>query len=215
MRILITAGPTREFIDDVRFLSNASTGRMGCALARTALAKGHHVILVHGPIACEPPRCEKTIPVTSAEDMLDAVTANIADADAAIMAAAVADYRPAERIPGKIKKQQGGQSLRLETTPDIAATVGLDKGERVHVGFALEASDGRRNALAKLRAKNFDLIVLNSPAAIGADLTDAELLYASGESEILSNVAKDQLAERIVTELETLKEKKGTCDGAR
>ncbi len=215
MRILITAGPTREYIDDVRFLSNASTGRMGCSLARAALAAGHRVILVHGPIACEPPRCEKTIPVTSAADMLGAVTAHIAEADAAIMAAAVSDYRPAERIPGKIKKQHGEQTLRLEATPDIAATVGRNKAERVHIGFALEASDGRRNALAKLRAKNFDLIVLNSPAAIGAEMTHAELLFASGESETLLNVTKDQLAERIVTALDMLKGQKGTCDGAR
>ncbi|MFO7900011.1 MAG: phosphopantothenoylcysteine decarboxylase [Planctomycetota bacterium] len=215
MRILITAGPTREYLDDVRFLSNASTGRMGCALARAAAAAGHRVVLVHGPLACEAPECDAVVPVVSAADMCREVIARVAEADAVVMAAAVADYRPAERVAGKIRKGPAERTLRLAPTPDIAAEIGRDKGGRVHVGFALEAANARANARRKLREKNFDLIVLNSPAAIGADRTDVELLFASGEAEPLAAATKDRIAGRIIAGVEQLTTRKGAADGPR
>jgi phosphopantothenoylcysteine decarboxylase/phosphopantothenate--cysteine ligase len=204
MRYLVTAGPTREFLDDVRFLSNASTGRMGCAIADAATTAGHAVTLVCGPVACAPPLVDTLVPVTSAAEMHRAVLEHLPAADVVVMAAAVADYRPAERVAGKIRKTGADLVLRLERTVDIAAGIGRDKARRVHVGFALEAdaaSDpdaARAAARRKLAAKHLDLIVLNGPAAMGSDHTTAELLFADGRTERLENVAKAALAERLV-----------------
>jgi len=204
MNILITAGPTREFIDAVRFLSNASSGRMGCALARAAKEAGARVTLVHGPLACEPPPCDERVPVGSAEEMRRAVLARAPRADAVLMAAAVADYRPAERAEGKIKKAEGERVLRLVPTPDILAELGRDKGGRVLVGFALEAENARENALRKLREKNLDLIVVNGPAAIGAERAGVEFLFATGETEALVDAPKDAIARRVVAAVRQL-----------
>jgi phosphopantothenoylcysteine decarboxylase / phosphopantothenate---cysteine ligase len=209
MNYLVTAGPTREFLDDVRFLSNASTGRMGCAVAQAAHDAGHRVTLVCGPVACELPDCTTLIPVVSAQDMYQAVIEAVADADVVVMAAAVADYRPAQRVPGKIKKTDGPMTLELERTDDIAAQIGIDKAQpdgrqRIHIGFALEAANGRDNALRKLRDKHFDLIVLNGPAAMGSDVTSVELLRADGTVESLDRIPKTALAAHIVTTADTL-----------
>ena len=211
MNILITAGPTREFIDDVRFLSNASSGRMGCALARAAKAAGASVTFVYGPAPCDPPECDELVRVISAEEMRGAVLERAPRADAVIMAAAVADYRPARRIPGKLKKTNEDLVLPLEPTPDILAELGAQKGGRILVGFALEAVGGlaeadnaRENALRKLREKNLDLIVVNSPAAMGAERSTVELLFASGESETLADVSKDDIARRVVSAVEAI-----------
>jgi len=198
MRVLITAGPTREFIDDVRYLSNASSGRMGCALAHAAEAAGHRVTFVCGPIECDPPACDTLVPVTSAAEMHHAVIQHLDGADAVLMAAAVADYAPAERRPGKIKKTDGEQALRLVRTADILAELGRRKEGRVLVGFALEAQNARENALRKLREKNLDLIVLNGPAAMGAGRATVELLFASGEAETLEHQPKADIAVRII-----------------
>ncbi len=199
MNYLITAGPTREFIDDVRYLSNASSGRMGCELARAAKEAGSHVTLVCGPIECQPPECDEVVRVVSAEEMRRAVMERAPRADVVIMAAAVADYRPASRVPGKIKKSELGIVLRLEQTPDILAELGRRKGGRqILVGFALEAENARENALRKLREKNLDLIVLNGPAAIGAEQASVELLFASGRVEDIENAPKSTVAVRII-----------------
>ncbi len=204
MNLLITAGPTREFIDDVRYISNASTGLMGCALAHAAADAGHCVTFICGPITCEPPECDTLIPVTSADEMLRAVREHVPRADAVVMAAAVADYAPAERSPGKIKKADGELALRLMCTTDILAELGRDKGGRVLVGFALEAENARENALRKLSEKNLDLIVVNGPAAMGARRTTVELLFASGETEIIADAPKLEIASRIVQAVESL-----------
>ena len=199
MKLLVTAGPTREFLDDVRFLSNASTGRMGCAIAQAAADAGAQVTLVCGPISGPLPACDTLVPVTSAEEMRRAVLAGAADADAVIMAAAVADYRPAGRVPGKMRKDEAGLTLPLERTPDILAELGAQKGRRVLVGFALEAGDdARESALRKLREKRLDLIVLNRPAAMGAERASVELLDASGQGERLENLPKSEIATRLV-----------------
>jgi phosphopantothenoylcysteine decarboxylase/phosphopantothenate--cysteine ligase len=204
MRYLITAGPTREFLDDVRFLSNASTGRMGCAIADAATAAGHAVTLICGPIAFAPPFVNILVPVTSAAEMHRAVLEHLSAAAVVVLAAAVADYRPAERVAGKIKKAADDLVLRLERTADIAAEIGGDKAGRVHLGFALEGTYAsnpevaRAAARRKLETKRLDLIVLNGPAAMGADHTTAELLFAGGRTQQFDNLRKSDLAARLV-----------------
>lgn len=207
MNILVTAGPTREFIDDIRYLSNSSTGMMGCALAQAAADAGHSVTLVCGPITCEPPACDTLLPVTSAEEMARAVREQAPQADAVIMAAAVADYTPAERAPGKMKKTEGELVLRLKRTADILAELGGAKSGRILVGFALEADDVRANALRKLREKNLDLVVVNGPAAMGALRSTVELIFASGEAETLADTPKTEIATRIIHAVESLKQR--------
>ena len=171
--VLITAGPTREHLDDVRFLSNGSTGRMGIALAEVALRTGCRVRLVLGPTELEPPLGAQTTLVTSAREMLAAARHAARGADLVIFSAAPADWAPARRARGKPPKSARGLTLRLRPTPDIAATLARTKGRRVHVGFALEsgAGEGGRSdlarALRKLVAKRFDAVVLNSPANLG------------------------------------------------
>lgn len=176
--VLITAGPTREHLDDVRFLSNGSTGRMGIALAEVALRAGCHVRLVLGPTELEPPPGAQTALVTSAGEMLAAARSAARDADLVFFSAAPADWAPVRRVRGKPPKSAHGLTLRLRPTPDIAATLARTKGRRVHVGFALESGradsgtgegsrSGLARALTKLVAKRFDAVVLNSPANLG------------------------------------------------
>jgi phosphopantothenoylcysteine decarboxylase/phosphopantothenate--cysteine ligase len=207
MNVLVTAGPTREFIDDIRYISNASSGLMGCAIAHAATDAGHRVTLVCGPITCEPPTCDTLIPITSAEEMAGVVREHAARADAVVMAAAVADYTPAERTPGKITKGNDELVLRLRRTTDVLAELGRDKGGRVLVGFALETGGGRENALRKLREKNLDLVVLNAPAAMGACHSTVELLFADGRAETLADTPKTEIARRIIDAVESLGKK--------
>ena len=166
LRFLITAGPTREPLDPVRFISNPSSGRMGFALAEAATAAGHSVRLVAGPTCIEPPSVHEVVRVTTAEQMRQAVMERLADTDVLIMAAAVADYRPKSFSSTKIKKGRGAFTLALEPTPDILLEAAATKGRRIHVGFAAETENLVENARAKLEAKSLDLIVAN-------DLTEA------------------------------------------
>lgn len=202
LRILVTAGPTREHLDDVRFLSNASSGRMGYAVARAAIAAGHHVVLVHGPTPLPPPEGPELVPVVSARDMHAAVLSRFADVDAAVLVAAVADYRPETRISGKRRKSDAPWELRLVRNPDIAFDLGRLKDGRTLVGFALEASDGVANARRKLVEKNLDLIVQNAPAAAGADRADFQCLFADGSVKRYMSVTKDFLAQALVSFVE-------------
>lgn len=205
MNILIAAGPTREFIDDVRYISNSSSGRMGSALVNAARTAGHRVTFICGPVELAMPKCFRTVSVTSAEDMRRAVKTFARQADAVVMAAAVADYRPATRTRGKMKKSAKSLTLRLVPTVDILVELGRTRRRgQVLVGFALEAKNGRRNAERKLREKNLDLIVLNAPAAMGAATTTAELIAASGDIETMTHVSKPRLARRIVRRVEEL-----------
>jgi phosphopantothenoylcysteine decarboxylase/phosphopantothenate--cysteine ligase len=201
MRILITAGPTREAIDDVRFLTSGSTGRMGYVIAAAARDAGHDVILVTGPVPLSPPEGVETVPVVSALDMHDAVLDRFADVDAVVMVAAVADYRPESRIHGKRKKTDGPWDLRLVRNPDILAELGRRRKHQVLVGFALEAENGEANARKKLAAKGCDAIVLDSPATVGADVSDFTILTRDGGVERLREVAKAELARRLVAYL--------------
>lgn len=178
MRILITAGPTREYFDTVRFLSNPSSGKMGYALARAAVRRGHDVVLVSGPVALRPPRGARLIRVTTAAEMAAAGKQAFTRVDAAIMTAAVCDYRPAARVMHKLKKASRPLHVRLEPTEDIAASLGRRKGRRLLIGFAMEDHHHRRFAAEKLARKRCDAIVLNGPGNIGADRAEVEILVA-------------------------------------
>ena len=162
-KVLITAGRTEEYLDPVRMLTNPSSGKMGFAIAEAAIVLGAEVILVHGPTELISPYKAKTIPVTSALEMKEAVFTNYTDIDILIMAAAVCDYRPQQISKEKIKKINSQLSIELEKTDDILALLGLQKSNAIHIGFAMETEDEINNALLKLRKKNLDLIVLNNP----------------------------------------------------
>jgi phosphopantothenoylcysteine decarboxylase/phosphopantothenate--cysteine ligase len=180
MRILVTAGPTREYLDDVRYLSNDSSGRMGYALASAARSAGHEVILVSGPVHLDPPHGCDCVFVSTTEQMRDACVSRFSECDGVIAAAAVCDYKPLNRVPGKISKTGGPITLEMIETDDVLAELGRLKGSRWVLGFALEAANAIENALQKLRAKNCDWIILNGPAAIGAESNSVEVLDVSG-----------------------------------
>jgi len=202
MRILVTAGPTCEDLDPVRFLTNRSSGRMGYAVAAEAAARGHETILVSGPTALDPPEGTRLVPVRSAADMLDACLAEFDACDAAVLVAAVADYRPAETSPHKLKKSDDDLVLRLARTEDIAKRLGQSKTRQVLVGFALESEDGRANALRKLEAKNLDAIVLNAPDTFASDRIRAEILQRDGSWGDVLHVTKSELAARLLDFIE-------------
>jgi phosphopantothenoylcysteine decarboxylase/phosphopantothenate--cysteine ligase len=204
MRILITAGPTREFLDSVRFLSNASTGRMGYALARAGARRGHDVVLVSGPVELPPPAGVRVVRVTSAGEMLAAARRAFARADVAIFAAAVCDYRPARRAATKRPKRRATWRPALEPTPDIAATLGRRKGRRITIGFALEDHAARAHAAAKLRRKYCDAIVLNHPQAIGSEQTQVDVLTRGGPWQRWPRGSKARVAERLMRFIEKL-----------
>ncbi|MBE6356850.1 MAG: bifunctional phosphopantothenoylcysteine decarboxylase/phosphopantothenate--cysteine ligase CoaBC [Lentisphaerae bacterium] len=183
MKILITAGPTREKIDPVRYISNNSSGKMGYAIAQAACESGHEVTLISGPVSITPPPGVKVIKVVSAADMANAVHSNTFDADVIIMAAAVADYRPARPLDSKMKKLPGNLFLELERTEDILGTVGNNKKSgQLLVGFAAETDDLEKNALGKLERKNLDWIAANLVAdGFGTDTNRITLYNRNGE----------------------------------
>ncbi len=200
-RVVITAGPTREYIDPVRFLSNESSGRMGFALAKRAAELGHKVTLIAGPVCLETPKGVKRVDVVSARDLLAATKAEFKNADVLFMAAAVADFRPARKLAGKWRKKDGGTEeaqLALVRNPDILATVARGKGERLVVGFALETGDGVRRALAKMKRKNTDYVVLNDASALSGTRASVTVLGRDGSARELANRTKDQIAKALV-----------------
>lgn len=165
MRFLVTAGPTREALDPVRFLSNRSSGRMGYAVAEAAVRRGHAATLVSGPVSLVPPPGVRVVDVVSAEDMLAAVRREFGACEALVMAAAVADFRPVERSATKVKKSGAGLTLALERTPDILASLAPLKEGRIVVGFAAETGDPLAEARRKRRDKGADMIVANDVLA--------------------------------------------------
>lgn len=199
--VLVTAGPTREHVDPVRFLSNPSSGKMGFALAEAAARRGARVTLICGPAHLDTPARVKRIDVESAGEMHDAVMAHRA-ADIVIMAAAVADYAPQERAPQKIKKKNSEMTLRLRRTTDILYALQQQRAEgQLLVGFALETSDGLENARKKLRDKNLDWIVLNMLAADSGFETETNrimLLSRDGREEAVPAMSKRETAEIIL-----------------
>jgi len=199
MRILITAGPTREYLDPVRYISNASSGRIGVALAAAAKAQGHHVTLILGPTHLEPPEVDDLVRVTSAADMFEATVARFDGCEIFIAAAAVADFRPVGREQHKIKKRPGRISIELEATADVLGSMGRRRRRgQVLVGFCLETTDLERRARGKLEAKGLDLVVANSADAIDAPRQDALILTPGGRTETLAQITKEELADRIL-----------------
>ena len=197
-KVVVSAGPTAESIDPVRFLSNRASGKMGFALARAARRFGADVTLVSGPTALADPYFMKTVHVRTAEEMQTAVDRESADADAIVMCAAVADFRAARISPTKIKKDGGGWNLELSPTVDILDRLGRDKGRRVLVGFAAETGDIEQNAIGKMRKKNLDAIVANdvSRADIGFESDDNEvrIFFSDGEVRELPLATKEGIA---------------------
>jgi phosphopantothenoylcysteine decarboxylase / phosphopantothenate---cysteine ligase len=205
MKILITGGPTREYFDSIRFLSNPSSGKMGYGLAAAAAARGHVVTLVSGPVAIPPPAGVNVIHVVSAAEMAAAAKRAWPKQDAAIMTAAVCDYRPVRKLPRKMKKGDRPLLLELVATEDIARSLGAVKQPgQVLVGFALEDHDGRAHAESKLRRKSFDAIVLNGPANVGSDLAEVEVLVAGGNWTRWRRAGKPRIAARLVRLVEGL-----------
>jgi phosphopantothenoylcysteine decarboxylase/phosphopantothenate--cysteine ligase len=203
VRVLVTAGPTREYLDDVRFLSNASSGKMGFACATAAARAGHEVILVTGPVSLPDPEGLRTIRVESAEDMHRAVMKAFPAIDAAIATAAVGDYRPAQRFAGKLKKKSDTLTLKLVRTPDILQEMGARKAGRILVGFALEVQDAARQALLKYRKKNLDYIVLNTPRTFAADRMDCQVYKGREVVKRFRGAPKAAVARWIVSVLES------------
>ena len=200
MKILVTAGPTREKLDPVRFLSNRSTGKMGYAIARAAQKAGHEVVLVSGPVALSAPENVCCVKVESAAEMAEAVFSRAAEQDMIVMAAAVADYRPAQVEDQKIKKKDGEFLLRLERTTDILAGLGkMKQPGQLLVGFAAESENLLDNAQGKLERKNLDWIAANSVAdGFGTDTDTVILLGKNGEKIQIGPASKQVVAEKLI-----------------
>jgi len=202
VRIAVTAGPTQEPLDPVRYLTNHSTGKMGCAIARAAAMRGAEVTLIHGHTDLPPVRFTTDVPITTAQDMYDAVTSRFEEMDVLVMAAAVADYRPAEVAADKVKKHDGEMNIALERTDDILAWVGAHKPETLFVcGFSMETRDLVENSTAKLNKKNMDMIVANNlkvpGAGFGVDTNVVTIITHNG-AEQLPLQSKDDVAMAIV-----------------
>jgi phosphopantothenoylcysteine decarboxylase/phosphopantothenate--cysteine ligase len=208
-RIVVTAGPTREAVDPVRFLSNRSSGKMGVAIAAAAWRRGADVVLVAGPLGVPAPIGPERVPVETTQDMLCAVQQALAQADALIMAAAPADFRPAEQATSKIKKSRAPKALGLAPTPDVLAETRSLRGDHmVSVGFALETDNVLANARVKLEAKGLDFIVVNDALEPGAgfavDTNRVTLVARDGSPEELPLMAKSELADVILDRIEAL-----------
>ncbi|MGH8526489.1 MAG: bifunctional phosphopantothenoylcysteine decarboxylase/phosphopantothenate--cysteine ligase CoaBC [Gammaproteobacteria bacterium] len=208
-KLLITAGPNREPLDPVRYLSNRSSGKMGYALARAAVRRGAEVTLVSGPTALEPPVGTRMIAVTTAVEMRDAVLGEFAHCTGIVMAAAVTDYRPVTVADRKIKRGKAQVELRLEPNPDILNELGRQKDGKFLIGFAAETEELTANAEKKLREKNLDMIVANNVAEAGSgfdgDTNIATILDRTGAKRSLPLMSKDELADCIYDHFLALK----------
>ena len=200
MTFLITAGPTREPIDPVRYISNRSSGKMGYAIAEAALDAGHDVILISGPVNLAPPRNAKIVSVSTSDEMFQAVHQYAEDSDVCVLCAAVADYKPAQVSSAKIKKRPEGISIDLVPTRDILQSLGrLQNRKFLLVGFAAETDHVEANTTKKLHEKNCDIIVAND-ARIGMESDENELLilFRDGETRKISRTLKKFLARELV-----------------
>ncbi|HHW92677.1 MAG TPA: bifunctional phosphopantothenoylcysteine decarboxylase/phosphopantothenate--cysteine ligase CoaBC [Firmicutes bacterium] len=206
--LLVTAGPTREYIDPVRFISNPASGKMGYALAAAARDRGAEVVLVSGPTAQLPPPGVKVSRVTTTAEMLAAVLEHFPAMDVVIKAAAVVDYRPQTRASQKLKKGSEQYVLTLERNPDILKILGERKGDKILVGFAAETQDLIENAREKIKAKNLDLIVANDVgqrgAGFGTDTNIAAIIHRDGTIKEIPLCSKQDLAHRILDEVVVL-----------
>ena len=207
--VLVTAGPTREAIDPVRYISNRSSGKMGYAVAEAACRRGAHTLLVSGPTALRPPEGVEHIAVTSGAEMRDAVRARLREATVIVKAAAVADYRPQKEAAQKLRSKAQEFSLALEPTEDILAEIAREKGSRILVGFAAETENVRNNARSKLEAKRLDLIVANDvtldDSGFDSDYNTVLLLGSNGLERQLPRLRKIEVANEILNEVVTLR----------
>lgn len=203
--VLVTAGPTREDIDPVRFLSNRSSGKMGYALAEAAQRRGAHVVLVSGPTELKVPEGVDWVPVRTAEEMRGCVMEHAGESDVVIMAAAVADYRLATVNTQKLKRSAGSLALELEATPDILAELGREKGRRILVGFAAETEHVAENAKSKLERKGADMVVANDVtregAGFDADTNIVTFFLRGGEQRALPQMNKFDVANRVLDQI--------------
>jgi len=202
---LITAGPTQEPLDPVRYLSNRSSGKMGYALAEAALRRGAKVLLISGPVAIAPPVGADFVPVRTAQEMYDAVFAHLEPATVIVKCAAVADYRPVRQSPQKIKKTDAPVLLELERTPDILAELGQKRGNRLLIGFAAETENLRDYATQKLKSKNCDMVVANlvgqPDSGFESDSNEVLLALKSGEFIPIAKASKSEIADKILNEV--------------
>ena len=204
VRVTVTAGPTQEALDPVRYLTNHSTGKMGYALARAAAMRGADVTLIHGVTALPPVKFTTDVPVTTAQDLYEAVTGRFDTTDVLIMAAAVADYRPVTVASDKIKKKDGDLSIPVERTPDILGTIGPQKTHQFLCGFSMETKDLVENSSAKLAKKNLDMVVANNlkvaGAGFGVDTNVVTFITPDGTRE-LPLMSKADVADAILDEI--------------
>ena len=211
MRFLVTAGPTRESIDPVRYLSNRSSGKMGYAIAEAANDAGHDVILISGPVNLDPPRGANFVSVSTSDEMRAAVDRHVGHCDVVVMCAAVADYKPAKVSSQKIKKQNAPRTLELAPTRDILASLGKQDRQYLLVGFAAETNDLEENAQKKLREKNCDMIVANdvsgSESGMESDENEVTIFFRSGEKEKISRNSKKNIARELVKKISNMREK--------
>lgn len=209
LKALVTAGPTIEYIDPVRILTNRSTGKMGYALARAARRRGAEVTLVSGPTYLEQPKGITTIHVNTAEEMREAVVANFKDKDVVIKAAAVSDYRPVHKAPHKEKKAKVSTSMEMEPTPDILAEIGKAKGTTLLVGFAAETTEHVARAVEKIKKKNLDLIVLNDVSkddrGFAVDSNEVRIIDREGNEQQIPLMSKEAVADKILDRIKGLR----------
>ncbi|HUT12429.1 MAG TPA: phosphopantothenoylcysteine decarboxylase [Thermoguttaceae bacterium] len=202
-RILITSGPTRQYLDPVRYLTNASSGRMGAALAEAALEAGHEVVIVSGPVDVDYPEAAEVISMVSTEEMLEACLKVFPACDGLIGVAAPCDYRPVVVASQKIQKTGEPLKLHLIETPDVVARLGAVKGRQWMVAFALETQDERMRALQKLERKSCDLIVVNGPGAMHAPDTQVEIIDPAGHVLAEFSGSKPDVAKDIYRVIQT------------
>jgi len=203
VRFLVTAGPTREPIDPVRYISNRSSGKMGYAIAAAALSDGHDVTLISGPATLDSPPNAKLISVSTSDEMFEAVQRNADECDICVLCAAVADHKPANVSATKIKKQSGVLSLELIPTRDILDSLGHRQDRRfLLVGFAAETDHLEENAAKKLHAKNCDIVVANdlssADSGMESDLNEVLILFRNGEKKEISRAPKKIIAYELV-----------------
>ena len=209
LKLLVTAGPTFEYFDPVRVVTNRSTGKMGYALARSAWRRGAQVTLVTGPTHLDPPTGVKVIPVSTAEEMRKAVLDDYPSQDAVIKAAAVSDYKPLQSAQEKEKKKGSPFMVKMAPTPDILAELGKNKGNVILVGFAAETTNHRANAVDKIKRKNLDMIVVNDVSrediGFAADSNEVRIIDRDGDEEVVPLMAKEDVADKILDRIKRLR----------
>ena len=211
LKLLVTAGPTVEYIDPVRIVTNRSTGKMGYALATAAWRRGAEVTLISGPTHLDPPMGVKTVKIQTAEQMREAVLHDYHRQDVVIKAAAVSDYKPLKKAQEKEKKKTSAITVEMGPTPDILEELGRQKGEVVLVGFAAETTNHRANALNKIEKKNLDMIVVNDVSqedrGFAADSNEVRIIDRKGTEEVVPLMSKEDVADRILERIKGLKTK--------